>query len=522
MIDNKYIPYAKFESGILSRLCFKIKYEDEDEKPVLHSIQHGDSSMVENELMTVDENDITNYDKADRKIYEWLLNKSHISQRNDYIREIENKYQISPLGGYFEGCDLNMTYNAVDINKSYTSNVIDISKLTSFSVFDIFLKYDDHQIEDYTQYIVHCHDDNEETSILFRKVYSRCWGYKLNRISGFNYTILYFRRPSKLSNSNSEKHIKELYDTQISEDKTEDIKNKKFIANKNMGLIEKKYNQASITKIYQTLAEAQYYQIKYGGHIYKVSNHKFEEVDLTENEIKDGVINHYEQKERKVYLLVNKVKKDLEESFNPIKDLIYDIQLLKLWKLYKKLKENNIKVYGIKTDCLLVKETENELKHILNFDNIIGGVKFEYDKKPINKKIMMIKNELIDFKQPNINIIKMKDEYDKNEMKELLQNNNNTIVIANLPGSGKTTAIKNSGYKVLFVTPYNKLCQELRKEGYDSITLNKLLNINIVGEYNKKAKQFDTSPYEAICFDEIFLYGPHYLSKIYNFMKNTR
>ena len=31
-----------------------------------------------------------------------------------------------------------------------------------------------------------------------------------------------------------------------------------------------------------------------------------------------------------------------------MKDLIYDIQLLKLWLLYKKAQENDIVVYGIK------------------------------------------------------------------------------------------------------------------------------------------------------------------------------
>ena len=57
-------------------------------------------------------------------------------------------------------------------------------------------------------------------------------------------------------------------------------------------------------------------------------------------------------------------------------------------------------------------------------------------------------------------------------MREILQNNNHVMVEGLLPGSGKTTAIKNSGYKTLFTTPYNKLCQELReKKGYDSITL---------------------------------------------------
>ena len=133
----------------------------------------------------------------------------------------------------------------------------------------------------------------------------------------------------------------------------------------------------------------------------------------------------------------------------------------------------------------------------------------------------MFDNDLIEFKQPEVNIIELKDEYDVVEMQNILQNNNPVMVNALLPGSGKTTAIKNSGYKTLFVTPYNKLCQELRKEKFDSITLNKLLNINIVGNHNKKAKQYDISKYEAICFDEIRIYGPHYLSKIFHFMNTT-
>ena len=53
----------------------------------------------------------------------------------------------------------------------------------------------------------------------------------------------------------------------------------------------------------------------------------------------------------------------------------------------------------------------------------------------------------------------MKNEYDVNEMKEILQKYDRVMVKGLLPGSGKTTAIKNSGYDVLFVTPYDKLCQ---------------------------------------------------------------
>ena len=116
-----------------------------------------------------------------------------MSQRNDYIRNIENGYQMAPLNGYFDGCDLKTSYNTVDINKSYTSNLMDNQFFPVFSIFSIldtfFLKYDGHHTEVYRQYIVYCNDVNNETSILFRKKYSRCYGHKLNRISDTKYTV---------------------------------------------------------------------------------------------------------------------------------------------------------------------------------------------------------------------------------------------------------------------------------------------------------------------------------------------
>ena len=176
------------------------------------------------------------------KIYEWLLNKNNMSQRNECIRSIEKAYQLAPLSGFFDGCDMNYSYNTIGINKAYTSNLMDIQFFPVFSIFDIFLKYDGHKIEDYTQYIIECKDINSETSILFRKKYSRCYGYKLNRISNFNYNVLYYRRPSKLNKSYSNGHINDLYDTELC------IEKKKIIANENVGLIEKKITQKVLLK----------------------------------------------------------------------------------------------------------------------------------------------------------------------------------------------------------------------------------------------------------------------------------
>ena len=107
-------------------------------------------------------------------------------------------------------------------------------------------------------------------------------------------------------------------------------------------------------------------------------------------------------------------------------------------------------------------------------------------------------------------------------MKQILQKYDRVMCIGDLPGCGKTTACKNSGYVTLFVTPFKKLSQELRKDGYDSVTLNKLLNIDIEDKENKGNKMFDSSKYQAICFDEILLYTPKLLCKIYNYMQDNK
>ena len=75
MVDNKYIPYTTFESGLLSRLSFKLKHQIDDEEAVVYYIEHCDSSMIENEITPVEQDEIKSYDKADRFIYEWLLKK---------------------------------------------------------------------------------------------------------------------------------------------------------------------------------------------------------------------------------------------------------------------------------------------------------------------------------------------------------------------------------------------------------------------------------------------------------------
>ena len=71
---------------------------------------------------------------------------------------------------------------------------------------------------------------------------------------------------------------------------------------------------------------------------------------------------------------------------------------------------------------------------------------------------------------------------------------------------------------ILFVTPYNQLCQELTLKGYKAITLHNLMALNITGQISKR-KKFDVSQFDTIIFEEILLYDPQLLSSIQRFIK---
>ena len=54
----------------------------------------------------------------------------------------------------------------------------------------------------------------------------------------------------------------------------------------------------------------------------------------------------------------------------------------------------------------------------------------------------MFDNDLIEFKQPGVNIIKLKDEYDVNEMKETLQKYNHDLINLNYREQVKQQQLK--------------------------------------------------------------------------------
>ncbi len=339
------------------------------------------------------------YHTADDNFYNGLVQEKNMSYYNPQVKLIENQYPIGPMSGCFKpNIDTTKTYIGIDSRKAYTSDFMDIKQYPVFGYFDIFLNYNNQKIEDYNQYIVKCLEDTPEANILFPRVYNRVTGYKLNRLgkTAPKYIVLKYRKPNTLNKSNSNELVEQVWETRISDNEDNNKENKKFIVNKNLGLIEKKRNKRSVSWVFKNYDEAFYYQSKIGGDIHPIEENKWlvkdkDEYDPYENNTfeRPNVVRSFTQVGKFVaYVLVINKEAELINGFTPIKDLVYDIRSLKNYNTYVKLKSNNITPLGIKTDSILIRNSDLEkVKSLFNWNDEIGCFKIEKDK--------YLKNDLI-------------------------------------------------------------------------------------------------------------------------------
>jgi len=180
---------------------------------------------------------------------------------------------------------------------------------------------------------------------------------------------------------------------------------------------------------------------------------------------------------------------ELENGFTPIKELIYSIRTLKNYLTTIKLHKLNIDVCGVKTDSIIVKKKfKNVVLKMFDFSDKIGCFKLEIHHGLPGELINKIKlNDIIVDKLDPI-VHNISDEYDKNEINNVIVKHNIAILGA-LPGVGKTTtSINYKCNKKLFISPYNKLCQELHRKKFDAITLHMLLGYGHNNDVNTKMK----------------------------------
>ena len=97
---------------------------------------------------------------------------------------------------------------------------------------------------------------------------------------------------------------------------------------------------------------------------------------------------------------------------------------------------------------------------------------------------------------------------------------NITIFKGLFPGVGKTAAACKIAKTIntLFISPQNKLCQEIKKDGFECITFHKLFGLSIYQKVEKYRKLYKIDDYKCIVFDEIYMHDIEKLQMIHIFI----
>ena len=109
---------------------------------------------------------------------------------------------------------------------------------------------------------------------------------------------------------------------------------------------------------------------------------------------------------------------------------------------FKTLTTNNINVYSVKTDAFVI-DTRNveKAKQLLESHNGIGGWKVSKQREEINLptvKFNVEKNELLKIPVYESKTIDIVDEYDTDNIIEIVKQNSPIMIKGQLPGAGKS------------------------------------------------------------------------------------
>ena len=238
-----------------------------------------------------------------------------------------------------------------------------------------------------TLYVVEVFEGN----LFSNKKYNLIYGKFLKEmiLRKVKMTIHYYKQPHKIIKVDYKKAVKELWDTHISDDKTEDKMAKKTIANINIGLLEKSNNKRQNSTIFNSLREACYYQSLYGGKVYSIS-HK--EIQISKDE--DGT-NECRESDDNSYILNICDEATLANGFRYIKELLLQHHNFTMFTTYETLKNAGVRVCSVKSDAFTIwsddvhkvegfKFLQKYVKGCLDVGSEIGQWKVEADKKVYN------------------------------------------------------------------------------------------------------------------------------------------
>ena len=91
----------------------------------------------------------------------------------------------------------------------------------------------------------------------------------------------------------------------------------------------------------------------------------------------------------RMYILTKNKEKQLTSGFRQIKQMIYNVMSMILFKQCRVLLDNRIPVIGVHTDCLYVMAEFEDVEDIFTWHNMPTGQKWEEEKLPIMKQLKL-------------------------------------------------------------------------------------------------------------------------------------
>ena len=565
-----YEPQIRYNAGKttefivnLSHLIDKKKKKYKEVKYII-TTQHLDIDNI-NEDIAVDTED--KYNKVSEEMFKFhkkLFTENHKSYYTDLDVEILDECRTIVPYGSFKHLNSDTELCSIDKRKAFSKSASDIVKVPVFKEFDVWKPYVDkadvNRFGDYTLYLVKACQGN----IFFNKKFNLVYGKHLKQLisRGVVVKILFYKKPSHLYKVKYKKAIDDLYRAEMSNDKEEDNKIKKTLANIGFGLLEKSYNRKTVSRMFDGIKEALYHQKRYGGRIYVMDDVEMEKYwewrELDDNwtiEFNDGnpyfqhkyggiTYSHFDYKiedgktywhykdedyqkhkqtntSSKYYIVSTSGERKMTNGFRYIKELLLQNHNFDMYESYEKLKANNINVFAVKSDAFhIAKKDVRKAKKVLDFGYEIGKWRVESNKvNHINQRYSWRHNEI-----PAIPVYKSEreevlDEWDVQAICEKIIRRKRMMLRAKYAGSGKSFIgkhLQKMGYETLFVVPQNMLKQEI---DCDAETLNKFFSIPVFK--GDDLPRFDYSGYQVIVFDEIYMASPYILNKIRAFCENN-
>ena len=206
------------------------------------------------------------------KFHESIFSENHKSYYNETdLKALDECRTIVPNGRLLKAKDYDSKgYElvlapkdmcSIDTRKAYSYQATKITHMPVFKEFDVWKPYtkkdDFNKFNNYTLFIVRACQGN----IFFNKKYSSAvYGKHLKELikRGVAMKILFYN--SYIHRVKYKKAVEDLYKTVISDDKFENQKNLKTIANVAFGLLEKSYNRKTVRRIFDNLKEALQHQ----------------------------------------------------------------------------------------------------------------------------------------------------------------------------------------------------------------------------------------------------------------------